>query len=265
MSFQDFTSGRSRTAGGGGNRSGLGMGNSDASSNVNTSAIGGDGRSGDGYANVSRGILQYQQNVGILGKIIDKVGSKEDGPLLDQQYKLQIDVIAQLGSKILSQLDSQSQLLDKMTRTDAAKRRATQQKLTRDYRLVETTYKNLKLEYTKRRHDLDRKRREILEEQERRNFEDGLGEDNARLQMQLREDRVNEEIMREREEEVRNINKGMHQVNEIYKDLANIISSQQDQVDEVEEHMEEATKHAESGLTQIQKANAKSEQSCVIT
>ena len=109
---------------------------------------------------------------------------------------------------------------------------------------METTYKNLKLEYTKRRHDLDRKRREILEEQERRNFEDGLGEDNARLQMQLREDvsffgplrdlsyiicivsyllalfykkRVNEEIMREREEEVRNINKGMHQVNEIYK------------------------------------------------
>jgi len=246
----------------GGNRSGLGM---DGGTNVNTSAIGGDGRSGDGYGNVSRGILQYQQNVGILGKIIDKVGSKEDGPLLDQQYKLQIDVIAQLGSKILSQLDSQSQLMEQMTRTDAAKRRATHQKLTRDYRLVETTYKNLKLEYTKRRHDLDRKRREILEEQERRNFKEGLGEDNARLQMELREDRVNEEIMREREEEVRNINKGMHQVNEIYKDLANIISLQQDQVDEVEVHMEEATKHAESGLTQIQKANAKSEQSCVIS
>ena len=41
----------------GGNRSGLGM---DGGTNVNTSAIGGDGRSGDGYGNVSRGILQYQ-------------------------------------------------------------------------------------------------------------------------------------------------------------------------------------------------------------
>ena len=29
--------------------------------------------------------------------------------------------------------------------------------------------------------------------------------------------RIVEEIMREREEEVRNINRGMHQVNEIYK------------------------------------------------
>ena len=29
--------------------------------------------------------------------------------------------------------------------------------------------------------------------------------------------RINEEIMKEREEEIRNIHKGMHQVNEIYK------------------------------------------------
>lgn len=35
--------------------------------------------------------------------------------------------------------------------------------------------------------------------------------------MKLQDDRVTEEIMREREEEVRKINQGMHQVNEIYK------------------------------------------------
>lgn len=29
--------------------------------------------------------------------------------------------------------------------------------------------------------------------------------------------KINEEIMREREEEIKNIHKGMHQVNEIYK------------------------------------------------
>ncbi|EJK56724.1 hypothetical protein THAOC_23337, partial [Thalassiosira oceanica] len=31
------------------------------------------------------------------------------------------------------------------------------------------------------------------------------------------------EIMREREEEIRNIHKGMHTVNEIYKDLAHLV------------------------------------------
>ena len=35
--------------------------------------------------------------------------------------------------------------------------------------------------------------------------------------LQLPIQKINEEIMREREEEIKNIHKGMHQVNEIYK------------------------------------------------
>jgi len=69
--------------------------------------------------------------------------------------------------------------------------------------------------------------------------------------------RLNEEIMREREEEIKSINRGMHQVNEIYKDLAHIVASQQDQVDSIETHMEESRVNAESGLKQVEKANEK--------
>ena len=73
-------------------------------------------------------------------------------------------------------------------------------------------------------------------------------------------------MMREREEEIRNINKGMHQVNEIYKDLAHIVGSQQEQVDQIETQMEHAKSNAESGLEQVQKANDKYGQSqCVIS
>jgi t-SNARE complex subunit (syntaxin) len=71
--------------------------------------------------------------------------------------------------------------------------------------------------------------------------------------------------MREREEEIRNINKGMHTVNEIYKDLAHIVGTQQDDIDTVENHMDDANKNAEAGLQQVQKANAKADQSCVIS
>ena len=63
--------------------------------------------------------------------------------------------------------------------------------------------------------------------------------------------------MREREEEIRNINKGMHTVNEIYKDLAHIVGSQQDHVDQIENQMEDARNNAQSGLDQVQKANYK--------
>jgi len=63
--------------------------------------------------------------------------------------------------------------------------------------------------------------------------------------------------MREREEEIRNINRGMHQVNEIYKDLAHIVGSQQEQIDTIENHMEESRVNAEAGLKQVEKANEK--------
>ena len=49
------------------------------------------------------------------------------------------------------------------------------------------------------------------------------------------------------------------------KDLANIVSYQQDQIDEVETHMEKANKNAESGLKQIEKAQAKQDQNCIIS
>ena len=49
----------------------------------------------------------------------------------------------------------------------------------------------------------------------------------------------------------------MHQVNEIYKDLATIIDSQQEQIDTIETQMEDSKDNAESGLKQIEKANEK--------
>jgi len=72
--------------------------------------------------------------------------------------------------------------------------------------------------------------------------------------------------MREREAEIRNINRGMHQVNEIYKDLASIVSGQQEQVDSIEGQMEDARANAESGLHQVTAANEKYGSSqCVVS
>ena len=59
---------------------------------------------------------------------------------------------------------------------------------------------------------------------------------------------LHEEIMREREEEIRNINKGMHQVNEIYKDLAHIVGSQQEQIDTIEQQMDDARGWRNGGI-----------------
>jgi t-SNARE complex subunit (syntaxin) len=76
-------------------------------------------------------------------------------------------------------------------------------------------------------------------------------------QLQIQEDRLHEEIMREREEEIKNINRGMHTVNEIYKDLAHLVSQQQYDIDNIETQMEDSRNNAEHGLQQVEKANEK--------
>jgi uncharacterized membrane protein YdfJ with MMPL/SSD domain len=94
-----------------------------------------------------------------------------------------------------------------------------------------------------------------------------LQQQQQQIQLQLQQDRLNEEIMREREEEIRKINHGMHQVNEIYKDLAHIVGQQQEQVDQIEDKMEDARNTAQSGLDQVHQANEKygNSSQCIIS
>jgi hypothetical protein len=136
---------------------------------------------------------------------------------LCNRLKVQIDVIRQLGTKIETNLKELEQKLQSMPRAEAAVNRATHIKLTRDYHWVETKYKNVQLEAKQSMHRKESQLRLQAEEIGRR--QEGREAENHRLQMQmeLQDDRVTEEIMKEREEEVRKINHGMHQVNEIYK------------------------------------------------
>ena len=71
--------------------------------------------------------------------------------------------------------------------------------------------------------------------------------------------------MREREEEIKNIHKGMHQVNEIYKDLAHLVDNQQEGIDQIETQMENTKENTATGLKHIEKANESSQSQCTIS
>lgn len=82
---------------------------------------------------------------------------------------------------------------------------------------------------------------------------DGLG--GQLKQVHLQEDLINEEIIKERNEEIKTINQQMTSVNEIFKELAQIVHNQQDDVDNIEQMMENSHTHAKAGLEQIEQAN----------
>lgn len=273
MSFQDFGSQgmRNSSAMRNRNRPTAGMSAMDIGNSSSNSGAGGSSSIAGDYTTASDAVLQYKKNVEILGNgIVNLIGTKDDGPLLHQQYKAQVEVIHQLGEKIITQLQAQEQLMGTMSITESSRSRATHIKLTKDFRWVEKQFKNIQFQSKQKRNAIEAENALMLEDLKKQsalnNQEmDQVESHQARVQMQLRSDRVTEEIMREREEEMRKINTQMHQVNEIYKDLGNIVSYQQDQVDEVEQHMEDANKNAESGLQQIEKASANMDKGCVIS
>lgn len=198
-----------------------------------------------------------QRNVGILEKIVQSIsgssGSRANETI--EQYEAQNHVLSQLEDKV-----------DTMLRQQPAQNTAVV-KLQRDFRRVQQRASQLQEAAAKKISLVHANKSQYSSADAAGEFrsnggalsvDDGVvAEQNRLKQLQLQEDRLHEEIMREREEEIRTINRGMHTVNEIYKDLAHIVGQQQSDIDQIETQMEDSRANAESGLKQVEKANEK--------
>jgi len=206
-----------------------------------------------------------QRNVGILEKIVQSLNTRTTSStdITIQQYHAQNDVLRQLEEKIrslLRQQPKQNTAVIKLKRDfERVQLRASQlqESATKKISYIQTNSKNNSAASSNNNNPLSFQNSSA-------NDVNILAEQQRLQQLQLQEDRLHEEIMREREEEIRNINHGMHTVNEIYKDLAHIVGQQQEQIDQIENQMEDSRANAESGLQQVEKANEKYGQQCAI-
>jgi t-SNARE complex subunit (syntaxin) len=168
----------------------------------------------------------------------------------------------------------QRQRLSSQSNQTSSTHKQTLLKLERDFERVQTSVQVTKTKVTKQMKQYQQ-RNNSSASAARRDQESASNNNNntqtvlQQQQIQIQQDRLQEEIMREREDEIRAINKGMHQVNEIYKDLAHIVGEQQDDVDQIESKMEESKTAAQSGYEQVSKANEKygggSSAQCIIS
>jgi t-SNARE complex subunit (syntaxin) len=164
--------------------------------------------------------------------------------------------LRQLEQRLKEQIVAQRQRLANANDTSTEKQAL--QKLERDFERVQSSVQATKAKVTRQTKQYQQRgNNNANDNYETTTSANLLQQQHHQQQLQLQQDRLQEEIMREREEEIRKINRGMHQVNEIYKDLAHIVGSQQEQVDQIEDQMEEAKNTAQSGLDQVHKANEK--------
>ena len=104
------------------------------------------------------------------------------------RYKVQVDVLKQLGSKIEKQLQAQEAKMNSMPRTEAARVRATHIKLSRDFRRVETTFKTIQLEAKRKRAQKEARTRKIHDSPTDPFQSDQNNTEDPQLRMQLQED-----------------------------------------------------------------------------
>jgi hypothetical protein len=90
-----------------------------------------------------------------------------------------VDVLKQLGEKLNSRLKLQEEQLESLSRNEAAKKRATQVKLSRDFRRVEASFKNIQLEVRRKRAQLHQAQIQAQQTQQ------VLPQDQAEYQQQL--------------------------------------------------------------------------------
>jgi t-SNARE complex subunit (syntaxin) len=199
------------------------------------------------------------------------------------RYKAQSDVLRQLEQRLREQILSQRQRYSQNTSHNDDSSSSQKQallKLERDFERVQTSVQATKAKVSRQMKQYQQRQAAAAaaaaanDDSSNVDYSTTNSSNNTMLlqqqyaqqQLQLQQDRLQEEIMREREEEIRKINRGMHQVNEIYKDLAHIVGSQQEQVDQIEDKMEDARNTAQSGLDQVHKANEKyGTNQCVIS
>merc|ERR1711988_1766088 len=87
------------------------------------------------------------------------------------------------------------------------------------------------------------------------------------LQLDLQtqeEDAVNEAILKEREQDIKQINQQVHMVHETFKDLAELVNEQQESVDKIANNVDNAHENTKEGVRQLEKA-AEYQTSCIIS
>ena len=78
------------------------------------------------------------------------------------------------------------------------------------------------------------------------------------------EDAVNEAILKEREQDIKQINQQVHMVHETFKDLAELVNEQQESVDKIANNVDSAHENTKEGVRQLEKA-AEYQTSCIIS
>jgi hypothetical protein len=206
-----------------------------------------------------------------------KVNSADKFEIDDILKKIKAD-----ESRLKIQIDNESKKLENMPRTEAAQKRVTLSKLQKDYDKLKLSVQALSSESSVIKvNDTDgfgtkssnkaQSGDEYSSNSSSSNSSSGGGGGGNRgtalaepQLIEIQSQDIDEMILEERNREIKKINQDILMVNEIFKDMAEIVSKQGEQIDNVKKVTDDSHANAKQGLEQVNQA-AKHQPGCILS
>jgi t-SNARE complex subunit (syntaxin) len=221
---------------------------------------------GDSLQRLQRNVMSLKEKITDMRKREVNMTAKKD---LDKQ----IQEIRQFEGQLKNQLDGEMRQLDQLPRTSVAQKRIALGKLMKDFDRVKLTLnaivgESATIKVAAPTSSSSSSSSSSSKGSGKNPFDDEEGTNfnsrQPRLIQTLQGKEVDEAIVRERERDLRKINRDLQLVNEMFKDMAEIVDKQAVMVNEVVVQTEKSHEKAKTGLAHVQKA-ANNQSSCVLS
>lgn len=214
-------------------------------------------------AQISENLQNFQHNVSLLQNLVESMDRNAEALA---QVDSQVAVVHDLSVRIGQQLTDQVSFIESRPRDEATSLKITHAKLGKDYNRVLQQFRVAEDRARQKQRAIGSRRREggPGSNGSRVVRDKAVLDQDERLRVAMQQQAIDEAIVREREDEIREIHQNVTKVNEIFKDLAEIVNDQQEDINTVEAMIEKSHAHARSGLDQVEKAN-EHQQGCVVS
>ncbi|ORZ40188.1 t-SNARE [Catenaria anguillulae PL171] len=216
-------------------------------------------------ARVAQGLQSLQRNIDTFHSRVRLLGTPRDTvPFRSKLHDLQESTTAQLA-----RISDDLKLLDTAAAaTGLTENKATAQRLATDFSAMMLKFKAAQKEYaSKSQADIARARAALEEEEDRMERDDvpllgGSGSASQVLRQQQQQQQVhelevayNETLIAEREAEIRDIEEGVHMVNDIFRKIGSMVRDQGALFDNIEANLESAQVNTENANHELTRAN----------
>jgi len=206
---------------------------------------------------ISQKIFKISSSVSSLRRIVDQLGTSRD----TQKLRNQLHDLTEATREIIKGTSSEIKLLTAqisgLTTAELNQRKLEQQKLTKDFqKVLEQFHAVQRLSAEKSREVVDYMAKVHGDEDE--NSEDQpLLQTTQKLQLQALDNEIdfNQTMIEEREQEILEIEEGITELNEVFRDLGTFVNEQQSLLDNIETNVSSIAVNTQQASSELRVAN----------